>query len=93
VNFQLRRLARGLVGVMSVGVATAVLAAPAPAFADAADEAACLGVVSSSMAGEPGARADTAHLILAISPEVTGEPPGAFYKIFAQRHPGGEFSC
>jgi hypothetical protein len=63
------------------------------AFAEANQNAACLGVVSSGLAQNPGETADVAHGIISISPEVTGEPPGAFYKIFAQRHPGGEFDC
>ncbi len=84
--------------VMRVVVVAAVMAATlavmaSSAFAEANPNAACLGVVSSGLAENPEERADVAHRINSISPEVTGQPPGAFYKIFAQRHPGSEFDC
>jgi hypothetical protein len=80
--------------LLAILVAAGAALTIAPGAASAAnDHAACLGVASSLLAGDAGARADTAQLILAISPEATGQPPGAFYVIFAQRHPGGEFDC
>jgi hypothetical protein len=87
----MRRL---LTVVAAMAVMAAMLAVMASsAFAEADPNAACLGVVSSGFAENSGERADMAQLINSISPEATGQPPGAFYVIFAQRHPGGEFSC
>lgn len=79
--------------ILVVGVVIAAVGTASPASADASDHASCLGVTGSLLSGSPGARAVTAHGILSISPEVTGQPPGAFYKTFAHRHPGGPYSC
>lgn len=68
----------------SVVAAIACLALPVvPASADANDHAACIGILSSNLAGQAGARGDESHVIKGLT---SPQPPGTAYRFFAGEH-------
>lgn len=67
----------------------AVLAA-APAALASSTEAACMGVLSSSLAGDAGERAAKSALIKELT---SPQPPGTAYSFFAQVHDGTVAAC
>ena len=77
---------RALFAVLASGALVAGLSPAGSAAATANPPASCAGVVSSSVAGQPGVRAAIAHGFIAEAHSEGVHPPGDFQSEWSQLH-------